>query len=97
MSYYRGLQYEREKAKEKFKSNQHSGSDQNDHHQKTAQKLAKQHKVAQPTIRRDAQFARAVDNVAKAAANSAKAQSNLLFKPYSLVLNRLKLSYFKQV
>lgn len=76
MSYYRGLQYEREKKKvtNSGGKNQHTElSVQNDHQAKTAEKLARQHKVAAPTIRRDAQFARAVDTVAKAAGNGAKA------------------------
>ena len=72
VSYYRGLHYEREKVKVKFKGNQHSAKPQNEVHQVTAEKLAQQHKVSKPTIERDAQFARAVDKVAKAAGSGAK-------------------------
>lgn len=64
-SYYRGLQYEREKVREKFKGNQHTGGHQNDVHQKTADKLAQQHKVSKPTIERDAQFARAIASLSE--------------------------------
>lgn len=70
MSYFRGLQYEREKGKVGGTgSNQHKQKDQND---PTAKQLAEQHKVAAPTIKRDAQFARAVDTVAKVVGNGAK-------------------------
>ena len=75
LSYYRGLQYEREKVKEKFKGNQHkgeSGGGKNYPHQKTASKLAAQHKVGEKTIKNDAQFARAVDTVDKAVGNGAR-------------------------
>lgn len=67
-SYLRGVQYEREKGKH--------GGDRKSKHQnddlKTAEKLATQHKVSKPTIERDAQYARAVNAVDKAAGNGAK-------------------------
>lgn len=65
------MQYEREKSK--ISKNQYTSAEaQNELQQTTAEKLAKQHKVEKSTIKRDAQFSRAVDNVAKAAGNGAK-------------------------
>ena len=72
-SYLRGVQYEREKKKV-------GGSGANQHKQKyhfdisadVSEKLASQHKVTPLTIKRDAQYARAVNAVDKAAGNGAK-------------------------
>ena len=50
-------------------ANQHK---QKGHSDPSAKQLAEQHKVGEKTIRRDAQFSRAVDAVAKAGGNGAK-------------------------
>lgn len=71
-SYYRGLQYEREKGKREDNLKQNQPKGQNDPSEDVAEKLAQQHKVGEKTIKRDAQFARAVDTVAKAAGDAAK-------------------------
>ena len=72
-SYLRGVQYEREKKKERGGGDRRSSQVENQKHQndanETAQKLATQHKVSKPTIERDAQYARAVNTVQKAAGN----------------------------
>ena len=88
-SYLRGLQYEREKKKQAFKGNQHAkvGDDQNEHHQQenkledqndpqptTAERLATIHGVSAPTIRRDAEYAKAVDTVTANTAPEIKQQ-----------------------
>ena len=64
-SYLRGLQYEREKKKEVFKGNQYtkSGEGQNVPQQNTAEKLAEQHGVNEKTIKRDAEYSKAVDTI----------------------------------
>lgn len=62
-SYLRGLQYNREKKKDTFKGNQHSGGGQNDHKQKTHEKLAEEHKVSPKTIQRDEKFALGLDKL----------------------------------
>lgn len=71
-SLLRGMQYEREKNKEAFKGNQHtlvnrSGGVQNDHHQngKIASILAEKYNVSEPTIRRDAKYAKSVEEISK--------------------------------
>ena len=69
------MQYEREKAKVTNSSgrNQHSEVEGKSYPQpQTAEKLALQHKVAAKTIKNDAQYARAVNAVDKAAGNGAK-------------------------
>lgn len=72
-SYLRGVQYEREKGKQGGTgSNQHKQKYQNDTSADVSEKLAVQHKVAPLTIKRDAQYARAVNAVDKAAGNGAK-------------------------
>lgn len=65
-SYFRGVQYRNEKKKDAFKGNQYSesGSGQNDHQQKTNEKLAEIHKVSPKTIQRDEKYAEAIDKVA---------------------------------
>jgi ParB-like nuclease domain len=64
-SYFRGKQYEMEKIKEGFKGNQHlkSGGGQNDHKQKTNEKLADMHKVSPKTIQRDEKYAKGIDKI----------------------------------
>lgn len=64
-SYLRGKRYNTEKISEPFKGNQHTvGRDQNDPHQKTAQRLADEYKVSEPTIKRDGMFATSIDAIA---------------------------------
>jgi len=72
-SYLRGLQYTREKKKEdEFKGNQYTGDGQNVQKQTTAQKLAEVHKVDEKTIRRDEQYAKAVDTIVENTAPEVK-------------------------
>ncbi len=76
-SYLRGVQYEREKAK-------HGGDRKSKAHPEplirpmeipdTAEKLASQHKVGRETLKRDAQYARAVDAIAEAAGDSVRTE-----------------------
>lgn len=68
-AYLRGKRYELEKKIQGGTgANQHKEqSDQNDHSAKTAEKLAKEFNVSAPTIRRDEQFAKGVDAIAKVA------------------------------
>jgi hypothetical protein len=64
-SLLRGRLYNRAK-KRGFKGNQHSGSDQNDPKlDTTAERIASQHGVSEPTIKRDGRFAAAVAKVKK--------------------------------
>jgi hypothetical protein len=67
ISYLRGLQYEREKARHggDRKSEDIKSSGESCHLKTTSQKLAEQHKVSERTIRDDAEFARAVDKIAE--------------------------------
>ncbi|MEO1652019.1 MAG: ParB N-terminal domain-containing protein, partial [Bacteroidota bacterium] len=61
-SYLRGLQYNREKKKVGGTgANQHSK--QLGHNVPTAERLAKQHKVSEKTIKRDEKFAIAIDKI----------------------------------
>ena len=64
MSYLRGLQYQREKVKQGT-NNQYVQSEkaQNEPLQSTAEKLATQHNVSRETIKRDEQYAKAVDTI----------------------------------
>lgn len=70
-SYLRGLQYKREKRKvgnftgtNQFNRNSaKTAENQNQNLTETAKRLADQHKVSERTIREDAQFATAVDNI----------------------------------
>ena len=75
-SYLRGVQYEREKKKERGGGERRSDTTKNQLHQsdgnETAERLATQHKVSKPTIERDARYARAVNAVDKAVGNGAK-------------------------
>ncbi|ACL19497.1 conserved hypothetical protein [Desulfitobacterium hafniense DCB-2] len=66
IAYFRGLQYEREKAKHggDRKSDNTKSSGESCHLVKTAEKLATQHKVSERTIRDDGSFAKAVDKIA---------------------------------
>lgn len=66
--YLLGLRYRQEKKTEAFKGNQHtnSGGGQNDHQQKTAEKIATQHNVTEKTVRRAEKFADGVDKIAAA-------------------------------
>ena len=64
MSYFRGKQYELQKQMG-FKGNQHTNAAGKSYQkQDTAQALARQHHVAEKTIRNDAAFAKAVDTLA---------------------------------
>ncbi len=72
-SYLTGVQYEREKGKQGGTgANQYLQKAQNDLSAKTAERLARQYKVTAPTIKRDAQYARAVNAIEKAAGGNAK-------------------------
>lgn len=62
-SYLRGLQYEREKKKHGGDRKSEESKDQNDPLISTAKRLADQHKVSEPTIKRDAEFAKAVNTI----------------------------------
>lgn len=65
-SYLRGLQYQREKKRVSNESgiNQHSEvKAQNELQPTTAEKLATQHNVSRETIKRDEQYAKAVDTI----------------------------------
>jgi phage N-6-adenine-methyltransferase len=68
-SYLRGKRYELEKRQEHCGENQYTknGGDQNDPHQKTAEKIAQEFNVSAPTIKRDEQFAKGVDAIARVA------------------------------
>ena len=63
--YLIGRQYESEKASEKFHGNQYikvqSGGGQNVHHQKTAERIADENGINEKTVRRAAEYSRAVD------------------------------------
>lgn len=67
MGYYRGKQYELEKAvvTNPDGANQHKKEvgGQNVHQAKTAQKIAEQHNVNEKTIRRDGKMANAIDKI----------------------------------
>jgi len=69
-SYLRGVRYENEKLKVTNSSgvNQFNKEveDQNDPHPKTAEKLADEYNVSEPTIKRDANFSKGVDTISKA-------------------------------
>jgi hypothetical protein len=78
--YWIGMQYEMEKKaphrpEEKGGQNAHlnekNGAAKSGH-AKTAQKVAKQHKVDESTVRRDAKYARAVNVIASAVGDDAK-------------------------
>lgn len=68
-SLLRGMQYEREKKKKTnaLGINQHvkEDGDQNDHQPKTANILAEKYNVSEPTIRRDAKYAKSVEEISK--------------------------------
>jgi hypothetical protein len=71
-SYFRGKQYELQKQMG-FKGNQHkSAAGKSYQKQDTAQVLARQHHVAEKTIRNDAAFAKAVDTIADAVGPDAR-------------------------
>ena len=63
--YLIGRQYESEKISDAFHGNQHikvqSGSGQNVHHHKTAERIAEENDINEKTVRRAAQYSRAVD------------------------------------
>jgi hypothetical protein len=64
----RGKRYEGEKNVESFKGNQYtekSGEAQNEPHQNAAEKIAEQTGVSKATIKRDAQFSKAIDLIKK--------------------------------
>ena len=81
LSYYRGLHYKMEKRiiTNINGNNQYNVvGDQNDHQprgEKTAQRLAKQYNVSEPTIRRDEKFADAVNAIGE---SSPEAKRNIL-------------------
>ncbi len=62
-SYLRGKRYNGEKITQGTR-NQHTEKDQNDPFQPTADRLATEYKVSAPTIKRDGQYAAAVDSLA---------------------------------
>jgi len=62
MSYLRGIRYNLEKKKEGGRSDRDLSGDQNEH-PKTAEKIAEETGVSAPTVRRDAEFAEAVDDM----------------------------------
>jgi hypothetical protein len=65
-SYLRGKRYQHEKAKQGGTgANQHKQSGHDVHSAKTAEKIAAETHVDEKTIRRDAQFAQAVDRIAE--------------------------------
>lgn len=68
-SYLRGKRYELEKRQREDNLIQNAPKDQNDlsDNISTAEKLAKEFNVSAPTIKRDEQFAKGVDAIAKAA------------------------------
>lgn len=69
-SYLRGLQYQREKKKVGAPGNNKNANKQlaqNEPIVSTAERLATQHKVSPTTIKRDADFASGLDNIAKIA------------------------------
>jgi hypothetical protein len=61
-SYLRGKRYQHEKAKH---GGDRKSSGQNVHLERTAEKIAAETHVDEKTIRRDAQFAQAVDRIAE--------------------------------
>ncbi len=61
-SYLRGVEYRLTKKAQGGRADRDLSGDQNDH-PKTADVLAKKHGVSAPTIKRDAEFAAAVDEV----------------------------------
>ena len=75
ISYYRGKLNDQLK-KTGFNGNQYteSGGGQNVHHQKTAERVAKEYNVSEKTIRRDAEYARAIDTIAVEAGEEVKQQ-----------------------
>lgn len=75
-SYLRGKRYGLEKKAEGFKGNQYtSGGGHFDHHQpKTDERIAAETGVSERTVRRDAQFAAAVDKIAEIAGDEARAK-----------------------
>lgn len=68
-SYLRGKRYNGEKITQGTR-NQHLEKDQNDPFQPTADRLATEYKVSAPTIKRDGQYAAAVDKLAEAGIGS---------------------------
>lgn len=70
-SYLRGKWYEREKVVQGTR-NQYIEKDQNDPFRPTAERIAAQSGVSAPTVKRDAQYARAVDEIAQAVGPEAK-------------------------
>ncbi len=73
-SYLRGLQYEREKAKHGGDRKSEESKAQNEQLIPTADRLAQQHGVSRETIKRDAEFTKAVDEVVKNTAPEVKQQ-----------------------
>lgn len=67
IAYLRGKRYEVEKNIKSFKGNQYSGAGQNDQHQNeekyTSQRLGEEYGVGERTIRRNAEYAKAIDKM----------------------------------
>lgn len=85
ISYLRGKQYHQEKKKITSPNGRKGNSTTNligahfehqlnEEDKKTCEKLAEQHKVGQATVRRDAEYAKAVDKVAEVAGNEARVE-----------------------
>ncbi len=90
-SYLRGKRYNAEKASVPNASgkNQHSEvGDQNDPQQKTADRLATEYKVSAPTIKRDGNYAAAVDTLQAA---GIAPQAVIAHEPKSAVVEFAKL------
>lgn len=70
ISYFRGKLYQQRK---KAQGGDRRSSDQNDH-LKTSEKIGKEYGVSAPTIRRDADFAKAIDTIGKQVGEDVKHQ-----------------------
>lgn len=87
-SYLRGKRYNGEKLAAHCGANQHTaGGDQNDTQQKTADRLAAEYRVSAPTIKRDGQYAAAVDTLQAA---GIEPQSVIAHEPKSAVVEFAK-------
>lgn len=71
-SYLRGLQYQREKAKHGGDRKSEESKAQNEPLISTADKLAEQHGVSRETIKRDAEYANAVNTIVQHTAPEVK-------------------------
>ena len=86
ISYYRGRLNDQLK-KTGFNGNQYteSGGGKDFHHQKTAERIAKEYNVTERTIRNDAEYARAIDTIAVEAGEEVKQQILSGELPHKLV------------